>query len=904
MSTHTYKKFEDVESGALPDKMTIFQDCLRAFNSSPVDAKKSRVLIARLLRLLYSGETFPKQEATTLFFSISKLFQHKDSSLRQIVYLVIKELSAISDDVLMVTSSIMKDVQNGDIIYKPNAIRTLARVLDGSTVHATERLMKTAIVDKHPSVSSAALVSSYHLLPVAKDVVKRWTNETQEAVLAAKFYPSSNEVFVNDSLITQYHALGLLYTLRNHDKMALRKIIQQFAKNLRNPLAICQLIRYVNEILQNDNSLIPTLFPLLQDWLNDRHHSVNLEAIKVVVSLPVTNEQFASAVLRLQFLLTSPKVVSRFAAVRILNRLSLKSPEKIVAVNNELESLINDSNRSIATYAITTLLKTGTSDNIERLIKTISKFINDISDEFKIIIIDAIKTLSLKFPQNYKSMLLFLVDILKDDGGFEFKNSIVEALFDLIYFVPESRDLALENLCEFIEDCEFTELSVRILNLLGNEGPKTTNPTLYIRHIYNRVVLENSIIRSAAVIALSKFALIDPTINKSIKVLLKRIVNDVDDEVRDRATIALKFLESKEDSPEVVELTKPSYTYDLALLESKLQTYISSDHENFVTPFDISSIPKISEDELRAIQFQNKTSRVEEEAKSRDQIKATVDDKISKTQLENEQNTELSKQQYLQELSSINEFNDYGAVLHSSSIIPLTEKETEFVVESIKHVFKDHIVLQFNVENTLDDSLLEMVSVISQPESEELVEEFILSIDKLTPHGKGTVYVSFSRPEGSTVITTPFTNTLSFTSKECDATTFEPFDEQGFEDEYQIEDLDLTPGDFIIPSYIGSFDLAFDELTSEASGVFNLSSNSIQESVDSLVEVLSLFPVEGKQVANESSHTLKLFGKSINGERIGALVKFVKSAKSGVTVKAVIKADDDELAETVLNGIA
>ena len=26
------------------------------------------------------------------------------------------------------------------------------------------------------------------------------------------------------------------------------------------------------------------------------------------------------------------------------------------------------------------------------------------------------------------------------------------------------------NLCEFIEDCEFTELSVRILHLLGDEG--------------------------------------------------------------------------------------------------------------------------------------------------------------------------------------------------------------------------------------------------------------------------------------------------------------------------------------------------------------------------------------------------------------------------------------------------
>ncbi|CCH44426.1 Coatomer subunit gamma-2 [Wickerhamomyces ciferrii] len=906
MSTHTYKKFEDVESGAIPDKMTIFQDCLRAFNASPVDAKKSRTLIARLLRLLYSGETFPKTEATTLFFSISKLFQHKDSSLRQIVYLAIKELSAISDDVLMVTSSIMKDVQNGDIIYKPNAIRTLARVLDGSTVHATERLMKTAIVDKHPSVSSAALVSSYHLLPVAKDVVKRWTNETQEAVLALKSFPSTNEVFVNDSLITQYHALSLLYTLRNHDKMALRKIIQQYSKNLRNPLAICQLIRYVNEILQNDSSLISSFFPLLQDWLNDRHHSVNLEAIKVVVSLPVTNEQFASAVLRLQFLLTAPKVVSRFAAVRILNRLSLKNPERIVAVNNELESLINDPNRSIATYAITTLLKTGTSDNIERLISTISKFINDISDEFKIIIIDAIKTLSLKFPQNYKSMLLFLVDILKDDGGFEFKNSIVEALFDLIYFVPESRDLALENLCEFIEDCEFTELSVRILNLLGNEGPKTSNPTLYIRHIYNRVVLENSIIRSAAVISLSKFALIDSTINKSIKILLQRIVNDVDDEVRDRAIISLKFLENYEEtkSQSIVELTKPSYTYDLSILESKLQTYISGDQSNFVTPFDITSIPKISEDELKIIQLKNKTNKVEEESKSRNAIKADVDDKINQTHLEDDQNAELSKQHYIQELNNIEEFQNYGSVLHSSSILPLTEKETEFIVEVVKHIFEEHIVLQYNIENTLEDSLLEMVSVVSQPESEELVEEFILSIDKLPPHGKGTVYVSFTRPESTKLITTDFTNTLSFTSKECDPNTFEPFDDAGFEDEYQIEDLSLTPGDFILPSYVGNFDLAFDELINESIGTFQLSSNSIQETIDSLIEVLSLGAIEGGQVINESSHSLKLFGKTINGDRIGAFIKFVKSAKTGVTLKAIVKADDEELAETVLNGIA
>ena len=81
-------------------------------------------------------------------FSISKLFQHKNQSLRQLVYLTIKELSSTSDDILMVTSSIMKDIQGNDAVYKPNAIRTLSKVLDPTTVNAAERLFKNAIVDK------------------------------------------------------------------------------------------------------------------------------------------------------------------------------------------------------------------------------------------------------------------------------------------------------------------------------------------------------------------------------------------------------------------------------------------------------------------------------------------------------------------------------------------------------------------------------------------------------------------------------------------------------------------------------------------------------------------------------------------------------------------------------------
>jgi coatomer protein complex subunit gamma len=78
--------------------------------------------------------------------------------------------------------------------------------------------------------------------------------------------------------------------------------------------------------------------------------------------------------------------------------------------------------------------------------------------------------------------------------------------------------LALAQLCEYIEDCEFTPLSVRILYLLGSEGPKMPSPSRCIRYI----ILENSVVRVAAVSALGRFAAQLEKLRPSILVLLSR----------------------------------------------------------------------------------------------------------------------------------------------------------------------------------------------------------------------------------------------------------------------------------------------------------------------------------------------------------------------------------------------
>lgn len=447
-------------------------------------------------------------------------------------------------------------------------------------VQGVERFFKAAIVDKNSAISSAALVSSYHLYPISKDVIKRWVNEAQEAVhskpSSTPFYtggggsalnissaggllgfgssapaPPVNPTVPSTSYITQYHALGLLYVIRQQDRMAVTKMIQQLAggksgagSSLKNPMALCMLIRYAAKVMDEDpksvfhlgvshvdsdpfGSVQKQMFDLLEGWLRHKSDMVNYEAARAICEIRnVTSQQLTRAVAQLQIFLSSPKPTLKFAALRTLSALALTHPTNVAACNLDMENLISDSNRSIATYAITTLLKTGNEASVDRLMKQITGFMSEISDEFKVIVVDAIRSLCLKFPNKQSLMLTFLSSVLRDEGGYDFKRAVVEAIFDMIKYIAESKETALAHLCEFIEDCEFTKLSVRVLHLLGLEGPKTPNPTKYIRYIYNRVVLENAIVRAAAVTSLAKFGVYgtDATIKRSVNVLLNRYI--------------------------------------------------------------------------------------------------------------------------------------------------------------------------------------------------------------------------------------------------------------------------------------------------------------------------------------------------------------------------------------------
>ena len=161
---------------------------------------------------------------------------------------------------------------------------------------------------------------------------------------------------------------------------------------------------------------------------------------------------------------------------------------------------------TIGTLAITTLLKTGNEYNVERLLKQITSFMSDLSDEFKVVVVESVKLLCGKFPDKYPVMLQFLSDALKDEGSAELKRSIVETIISVVNTLPAARDLALTTLAEFIEDCEYNVLVQRVLFLIAEHGPSCQAPHKYIRYVNNRIALEQAPVRATAVATLAKLA--------------------------------------------------------------------------------------------------------------------------------------------------------------------------------------------------------------------------------------------------------------------------------------------------------------------------------------------------------------------------------------------------------------
>ncbi|OQR88152.1 coatomer subunit gamma [Achlya hypogyna] len=859
-------KNEDEDGNVSPfqnlDKATVLHET-KIFSDATMVMKQPRKccqLITKLLHILTQGEPFTSTESTDVFFKVTKLFQGKDANLRRMMYLFIKEVAdaTAADEVIIVTQSLTKDMNCDTDLYRANAIRVLCRIIDTSMLTAIERYIKQAIVDKNPLVASSALVSGMHLMKNSPDVVRRWVNEVQEAL--------------NSPVdMVQYHALALLYQIRQHDKLAVSKLITQLQKtNLKSNLACCLLIRYSAALLADDltGPNARPLYQFLEKMLRHKSEMVLYEAARAICVLPLDSRDLQPAITVLQILLGSVRPTLRFAAVRTLSLVALTQPMLVTKCNEDLETLIGDSNRSIATLAITTLLKTGAESSVDRLMKQINAFMSEIADEFKIVVVDAIRNLCVKYPQKHRMLLNALATFLRDEGGFEFKKTITEAMLDIIAQLPEAKEAALLHLCEFIEDCEFTLLSCKILHVLGQQGPTTPAPSRYIRFIYNRIILENATIRASAVSALTAFATRVPALAPSIRALLQRCMLDDDDEVRDRATMYLSLTTGGS------HLLDDELPLGVHQLHKALEQYALRPSEGRVT---LDALPFVAADAPRPT------------AKSAPTPAAAPEDPA-------------------QALYKIPQFAELGPLFRSAAPVELTEAETEYVVACVKHVFRAHVVLEYQVLNTVPDQVLQDVAVNLELLVEDVYEvQAVVPLPTLPYGEKGSCYVCLAHVPDADFPLVPIANELKF--RVVEAPNGKPAaGDAGYNEEYPMEDLELSAADLMAKVQVPDFRSAWEHIGDEheVREQYALRFQSLVEGVGAVIEYLGMFACDNSSVPapKATAHVLILSGVFVGGVKV--LVKCRLSLEAGdgqLLLQMGVRSEDELVSRTVADCI-
>ena len=685
--------------------------------------------------------------------------------------------------------------------------------------------------------------------------------------------------------------------IKQHDRLAVSKVVQQLSKgSLRSPLATCLLIRYTSNLLHEDTTSTNarSAYQFLESCLRHKNEMVIFEAAKTICSLPgATSSEMNPAVTVLQLFISSNKASLRFAAMRTLSEVATRQPGVVAKCNEDMESIVSDPNRAIATLAITTLLKTGNEGSFDRLMKQISSFMSEIGDELKIVVIKSIREHCVKYPQKHRGMVSFLATFLREEGGYDFKKSIVDSIVDLIAAIPDTTETSLLHLCEFIEDCEFSELIVQILHLIGTHGPNTSSPSRYIRFVFNRVILENALVRAAAVSTLGSFATRVPELRTSVSVLIRRSLTDDDDEVRDRAAgILAAFSDIPADQLRfAVDEPMPM---SFAQLERSIGAFMAHGSSSGASSLTFASLPIIEDAYVPPV------------APSRTQKKAVV------AKAETADSDAAVAKDPAAELYKVPELAHLGRAFRSTQEKALTETEMEYVVNVTKHIFNQHVVLQFSVLNTVNDQRLADVTVNVEVDNEEAYEvESTISAPMARYGEASSCYVVLKRL--SEPAATELRCQMSFKVETVDRNTGEVENAgDGYDEEYPLEDAEIVIGDFMAKRSLGDFRRSWEQMDSEAEvrEQFALQFKKLEDAVKAVLDLLGMQAVDGTEIVPtgegaKRTHTLHLSGVFAGGVSVLARAQLqIDEQVAGVILKIMVRSPNQSLSELVCSSIS
>ena len=740
------------------------------FNEKNVQSEQCIEILINLIYLLNKGEKFSEKEKESIFFSATKLLHNANPILRRIIFLFVKHLNWWQSSFIL-TGSLITELNGDDDLIKPNCFRLLGQITDASSVNVVERLLKEAINNKNHEVASSALCCTLFMSLKGFGIAKSWINEISEKL---------NSSLSEENLLT-FHTLLLLKEIKKNDKLFLIKIFSRIAetsgsRSHRSQFAICQLIRYVTDLLLKadlEESTKKTFHIFLQMSLYRLEESIKIEAARSIMIIPNISASIRQeTIATLCELISSSNKIVRFAALKTLDK-HIDGFAQNVAVDIflELEKIIEDSgtNSSIKSYAFSIFLKIskGLSDyRLEKMFKTFIEQYTKFKEDFKKKLINISKNISRENPTKNKLYYDFFCSVFKLDAGPQTKLEILDAL---IWFIYNDKDLKLQTiffLAESLFECQYDVLKIRIINLLGKECELVNNKSKLVRYIYNQLLLEFPAVRASAISALGEIGFKENNLRDIIISLIENCLNDDDNEVRERAFMISKALKAvkdkKKEDQQLINFVFPQKVKNPSPVEELnidlIQLVLNSEKENLLKSDDICQ---------ELVSILNDTEKISEILiKDKEELKKK--EKKEKKRL----GLDVSERKKSEDDYATTMFTKiYGPPKVITPYKKLTDQSAEYLTKYRKIVHDKIVVMDFEITNTIEFQIINDVSLDMQMlnyEGFDLDKTEIIPIKSLKTNESGHLYFKLLKNKDSIYSNCSFNCTLKFDLQELD----------------------------------------------------------------------------------------------------------------------------------------
>jgi len=280
------------------------------------------------------------------------------------------------------------------------------------------------------------------------------------------------------------------------------------------------------------------------------------------------------------------------------------------------------------------------------------------------------------------------------------------------------------------------------------------------------------------------------------------------------------------------------------------------------TPFNLSNLP--SADAYKAMQ-QTQVAMQQDTKKKPGAGPGAAPGQAAKEEAEKRANAGV---ELLRILGDIVPGQELGPLQHTCKPKALTESEAEYHVQVIKHMFRQHLVLEIYVSNTVQGVVLENIETKLKGLEPNWAMVGGSAIGKLEYDQQASAYVVLAKrggEESAGVMAGSFGASLRFIIKEDG-------DDLGYDDDYPVENIIVNTGDYMYPRALpqGQFKSVWEQMAAqgaESTQKLVLNFKSLESAVDGIMANLNMEACDktGSVETGVRGHTLLLSGNFLGG---------------------------------------